>query len=168
MWNTSWAKIIVRSWPNRKKPIQSNAHAAAGRRPKAPGSAFARWTRRRTEPISYIFDDHDQKRQLDAERLFLLARALDVRGGHVCSHYLQDRALDVCVGDPLYVPVPHVLAIPYLKRFWPIVTVSHRTRNRLATWTSLQSDMLKLILLTQWNIRLIRTRFGKYFETYLN
>lgn len=66
---------------------------------------------------SYILDDHDQKRQLDAQCLFLLTWACDESGRHVRSHDLEHRALDVCVGDSFDVPVPDIFAIPYLQRF---------------------------------------------------
>lgn len=44
---------------------------------------------------AYILDDHDEKRQLDAERLFGVRRALNIGRAHVGSHDLENRGLDI-------------------------------------------------------------------------
>ena len=52
-----------------------------------------------------IFDDHNQERELDAQRSAWLCRAGDVCGAHVGAAYLEDRRLDVVVSDSLDMPV---------------------------------------------------------------
>ena len=57
----------------------------------------------------YIFDDHDQELKLDAEGQLLFGRRGDVGRAHVGAHDLQDRWLDVRVGDSLYVAISNCL-----------------------------------------------------------
>lgn len=64
---------------------------------------------------AYIFDDHDQKRQLDAQRFLLFARTRNERGRHVRAHDLEHGALDVGVGDSFDVPVPDLAGVPNLQ-----------------------------------------------------
>lgn len=64
---------------------------------------------------AYILDDHDEKRQLDAERFLLFAGARNERGRHVCPHDLEHGALDVGVSDSFDVPVPDLAGVPNLQ-----------------------------------------------------
>ncbi len=64
---------------------------------------------------TYIFDDHDQEGQLDAESLVSVCRAGDIVRRNVRSHDLEHRRLDIRVSDSLDVPIAHAL-VPDLKR----------------------------------------------------
>lgn len=66
------------------------------------------------EVLLQVFDDHDQERQLDGQGLLWVEGSVDVVGGHVGSHDLEDRRLDVWVGDSLDVTVSHLL-VPNLE-----------------------------------------------------
>jgi len=60
-----------------------------------------------------IFDDHDEERQFDPERLFRIRRTRDVGRADVGSNNLKDEGLDVVVCDTFYMTVAH-LFVPYL------------------------------------------------------
>ena len=64
---------------------------------------------------AYVFDDHDEERKLDAEDLVLVGGAGDEASRDVGPHDLEHGALDVLVGNALYVPVAHV-PVPDLQR----------------------------------------------------
>jgi hypothetical protein len=67
---------------------------------------------------SYILDDHDQEGQLNAQGLVSISGASNIVSGHIGTHDLQDRGLDVRVRYSLNVTVPHTL-VPNLQRFGP-------------------------------------------------
>lgn len=67
---------------------------------------------------SYIFDDHDEERQLDAERLLGVRRTRDEVGADIRAHDLQHRRLDVLVGNALDVSIGDLL-VPDLQRLAP-------------------------------------------------
>lgn len=60
------------------------------------------------EVLLEVFDDHNEKRQLDAECFFRIGRTCYVRGAHVRAHDLEHQRLDVVVGDTLDVTVSHL------------------------------------------------------------
>ena len=62
-----------------------------------------------------VFDNHDEERELDAERLVLVGRARDVVRRNIGAHDLEHAGLDVLVRDALNVPIAHLL-VPDLKR----------------------------------------------------
>jgi hypothetical protein len=66
----------------------------------------------------YVFDDHDQEGQLDAERLLGVSGALDESGADIGAHDLQHGGLDVGVRDALDVSISDLL-VPYLQRLAP-------------------------------------------------
>lgn len=82
-----------------------------------------------SEILLQVLDDHDQKRQLDAQCLLQLSRAGDERGADIRADNLQHQALDVVVGDALDVTVAH-LFVPYLQRL-AADTVQNRQEARL-------------------------------------
>ena len=53
------------------------------------------------EVFLHVFDNHDEVGQFDSESLPGIGRASDVSGRHVGTHNLQDKTLDVGVGDAL-------------------------------------------------------------------
>ena len=53
----------------------------------------------------YVLDDHDQEGQLDPQGLVGVGGAGDEGSGHIGAHDLEDRRLDVLVGQPLDVAV---------------------------------------------------------------
>jgi hypothetical protein len=57
------------------------------------------------EVFLHVLDDHDQERQLDTESLLWVCRARNVRGAHVCGSNVNDKRLDVLVGDPFDVTI---------------------------------------------------------------
>ncbi len=67
------------------------------------------------EVLLQVLDDHDEKGQLDAERLLRVGRTRDVRGAHVRADDLEHQRLNVVVGDALDVAVAHLL-VPDLQR----------------------------------------------------
>ena len=99
-----------------------------------------------SEILLKVLDDHDQERQLDAERLLRISRACDKIGAHlskeneelegdilakrywqinsrrhagktdVGAHNLQHTAVDILVRDALDVTISNLL-VPNLKRF---------------------------------------------------
>ena len=81
-----------------------------GRGPEAAlGSFVVKDLHFEGEVLFEVFDDHDQKRQLDSKRFFLVERSRDVSGTDIVAHDLQHRGLDVIVSDPLDVPVLYIL-----------------------------------------------------------
>lgn len=68
--------------------VRPPAQRCAGRAPSQAAPEGSRQSDLKSKP--YIFDDHDQEWQLDAEGLLLFAWALDVRGGDVGPHDLED------------------------------------------------------------------------------
>jgi len=67
------------------------------------------------EVLLQVLDDHDQERQLDGKSLFGVKRSVDVVGGHVSSHDLENGGLNIGVGDSLDVAVSD-LFVPNLER----------------------------------------------------
>lgn len=63
-----------------------------------------RWKKEK-EKWCYVFDDHDQERKLDSQRLFRIRRSGDEIGAHVRPHDFEDTGLDVLIGDSLDVAV---------------------------------------------------------------
>ena len=61
----------------------------------------------KAEVFLQIFDDHDQKWQLDAQSLGGVSWTGDVGRADVAAHNLQDAGLDVAVSDPLDVAISH-------------------------------------------------------------
>lgn len=53
----------------------------------------------------YVFYDHNEERQLDSQSLFFVGRTSDVSRGYIGSHDLQNRGLDVLIGQSFYVSV---------------------------------------------------------------
>lgn len=54
---------------------------------------------------TYVFDDHNQKRQFDAKSLLRVGRALNECGADVGSHNLKYRGLDIRIGNTLDVTI---------------------------------------------------------------
>ena len=71
------------------------------------------------EVLLQVLDDHDQERQLDGQGLLWIKRSVDVVGRHVGAHDLENRRLDIGVGDSLDVTVSHLL-VPDLEGFGSI------------------------------------------------
>ena len=106
-----------------------------------------------SEVLLKVLDDHDQERQLDAERLLRISRACDKIGAHlskeneelegdilakrywqinsrrhagkthVGAHNLQHTAVDILVRDALDVTISNLL-VPNLKRFGTVKLMS--------------------------------------------
>ena len=74
------------------------------------------------EVLLEVLDDHDEEGELDAEGLVGVGGAGDVVGGDVGAHDLEDRRLDVGVGDALDVAVAHAL-VPDLQGLRSTLTV---------------------------------------------
>ena len=72
-----------------------------------------------SEVLFEVLDDHDQERQLDSKRLLGVERSVDVVGGHVSSHDLENGGLNIGVGDSLDVAVSD-LFVPNLQRLGSI------------------------------------------------
>jgi len=71
-----------------------------------------------SEVLLKVLDDHDKKRQLDAEGLLRVSRTRDEVGAHVGAHDFEDRRLNVLVRDPLDVTIAD-LFVPDLQRLRP-------------------------------------------------
>jgi hypothetical protein len=55
--------------------------------------------------LGYIFDNHDEEGQFDAQRLGLVLRTGDEGCGNVGSHDFKHGGLNILIGEALYVPV---------------------------------------------------------------
>lgn len=53
----------------------------------------------------YILDNHDEKRQFDAQSFIFAGRAGDEGRGDVRAHDLEHRRLDILISQPLYMPI---------------------------------------------------------------
>ncbi len=73
-----------------------------------------------SEVLAEVLDNHDEERQLDAQHLLGVGRAGHIGGTNVRSHDLQDRGLDIRIGNTLDVAVTHLL-VPDLQRLAPIL-----------------------------------------------
>ena len=79
------------------------------RGPEPPADVFiVEYLHLEREVFLQIFDDHDEKRQLDAERLLWIGRACDERGAYVGADDLEHKRLNVIVCDTLNVTIPHL------------------------------------------------------------
>ena len=70
------------------------------------------------EVFLQVLDDHYEEGQLDAKSLLRVRRARNEAGIHVASNYLENRRLNILVGDALDVSVLH-LRIPDLQGLRP-------------------------------------------------
>jgi len=70
------------------------------------------------EVFLHIFDNHNQERQLNPERLLRVCRTCDVRCGNVCGRNVNDKRLNVLVCDTLDVTITNLL-VPDLERLAP-------------------------------------------------
>jgi len=66
---------------------------------------LAQGTKGWKECCTYVFDNHHQKRQLDAESLLRVSGALDKGGTDVRTHDFEDRGLDIRVRNALNVTI---------------------------------------------------------------
>lgn len=55
--------------------------------------------------FAYIFDDHNQKRQLDAQSLLRVGGALNKRGTDVGTHDFKNRGLNIRISNALDVAI---------------------------------------------------------------
>ena len=109
---------------------------------------------------TYVFDNHNQERQLDAQGLLRVRGAGDVVGRHVRAHNFKNRGLDVGVREALDVAVSHAF-VPNLERFGPLEAVRSRAEqrsNRAAGPVATCSETL-----TQSSRELRENRTGKCF-----
>ena len=90
--------------------------------------------------MTYVLDDHDQERQLDGKSLLVVDWAGDEVGGHIGSHDLEHRGLDISVGQSLDVTVSHI-SVPNLE--W----LGSTTREQLAHLAAIGRSRA----LTQWS-----------------
>ena len=79
--------------------------------------------------LFHVFNDHNEKRKLDAESVFFVAGTVDVRRAHVGARQLDDARLDIPVRNSLDMAIADLL-IPNLKRF-ASDRVEHRKEPRL-------------------------------------
>ena len=68
------------------------------------------------EVLLQVLDDHDQERKLDGQGLLWVERGVDVVGGHIGSHDLENRGLNIRISDSLDVTIANLL-VPNLKGF---------------------------------------------------
>jgi hypothetical protein len=68
------------------------------------------------EVLLQVLDDHDQERKLDGQGLLWVERSVDVVGGHIGSHDLENRGLNIRISDSLDVTVSDLL-VPNLEGF---------------------------------------------------
>ena len=66
------------------------------------------------EVLLQVLNDHDQERKLDGQGLLWVKRGIDVVGGHIGSHNLENRGLNIRISDSLNVTVSD-LFIPNLE-----------------------------------------------------
>ena len=59
--------------------------------------------------ITYVLNYHNQEGELDAESLLGVKRGINVVGGHISSHDLQDGRLNIGISYPFNVSVSHLL-----------------------------------------------------------
>ena len=69
------------------------------------------------EVFLQVFNDHDEERQLDGKCLLWVKRSIDVVGGHIGSHNLENWRLNIWISDSLNVTVSHLL-VPNLQWLW--------------------------------------------------
>ena len=71
-----------------------------------PGLALRRWSIFLAEWCClYIFDDHDKEREFDAKGLLVIGGAGDVGGGDIAAHDLENRGLNILVGESFDVSI---------------------------------------------------------------
>ena len=63
---------------------------------------------------TYVLDNHDKERKLDSKSLLVVDWAGDEVSGHIGSHDLKDRGLNISISESLDVTISHV-SIPNLE-----------------------------------------------------
>jgi hypothetical protein len=74
--------------------------------------------------VTYVLNYHNQERELDAESLLGIKRGINVVGGDISSHDLEDGRLNIGISYPFNVSVSH-LFIPDLEGFGSKCKKSH-------------------------------------------
>ena len=70
----------------------------------------------KSEVLFQVLNDHDQERKLDCQGLFWVKWCVDIVSGHISSHNLKNRGLNIRISDSLNVTVSD-LFIPNLEGF---------------------------------------------------
>lgn len=92
-----------------------------------------------------VLDDHDQEWELDGKSLLWVKRSIDVVGGHIGTHDLQNRGLNIRIGDSLDVTVSDLL-IPNLER---LGSISDKKRSE---WLFQQKEIILRIYVHNFTV----------------